>query len=233
MDGKFYAIQQAGKIADVYIFGDITSWAWPEYGEVSGVTLKDEIKGLDVDEINVHINSFGGSVAEGWAIYNTLIEHRAKINTYADGFVASAALYPFLAGDERHASDVSAFYMHKASSYASGYASDLRKAADELDIITNIGKKAFIERAGMLEADVEKLMEDETWLTPEQAAGYGIATDVRKSSQQGQMTQSVAGDVFRMLCGMKQEPEPGKPEEKKEPEKQKPKNKFFERYKKE
>ena len=236
---RFWAIQQlpGSKIADVYIFGDITEWAWPEYGEQSAYTIKEELKALDADEIRVHIDSSGGSVKEGWGIYNTLMEHPARIVTYADGFVASAALYPFLAGDERHASELSAFYMHKASGRASGYASELRKAADEIDFITNIGMNAFLSRAGMKKETVEELMEKETWLTPGQAISYGIATDIIGEGEQPGMMQSVRREIMQKVTGAvypedrKAEP-PKTQEAEKEGEPEPHRNRFFERYRK-
>lgn len=181
-DRKFYAIQQADRAADLYIFGYIVSYPWTELGEASGMSIVNHIKNLDVDEIRVHIDSYGGSVSEGWAIYNALRQHPAKIVAYGDGFVASAALFPFLAGDERIASSLSAYYFHQVMVAASGYASDLRAAADEAEKMTEIGINAFVERTGMDADQVRQLMEAETWLTPAQALDYGIATSITQDA---------------------------------------------------
>jgi len=98
--GKYYALEKNGKEADIYIFGDITSWEWYE-NDVSSYSLVKEIRALgpDVKQINVHINSYGGEVAEGLAIYNTLKNHKAKVRTIVDGFACSAASVVFMAGD--------------------------------------------------------------------------------------------------------------------------------------
>lgn len=174
---QYFAIQQAERTADLYIFGDIVPFAlFP--GEVSGNSLADQLQALDVDTIRVHIDSYGGAVSEGWAIYNALREHPAKIVTYGDGFVASAALYPFLAGDERYASTLSAYFFHQVMTCAEGYASDLRAAADEVDKLTDIGIRAFVERTGMTEETVRQLMDHETWLTPQEALELGVATAI-------------------------------------------------------
>lgn len=174
---QYFAIQQAERTADLYIFGDIVPFAlFP--GEVSGQSLADQLQALDVDTIRVHIDSYGGAVSEGWAIYNALREHPAKIVTYGDGFVASAALYPFLAGDERYASTLSAYFFHQVMTCAEGYASDLRAAADEVDKLTDIGIRAFVERTGMTEETVRQLMDHETWLTPQEALELGVATAI-------------------------------------------------------
>lgn len=175
---QFFAIQQLDRGADIYIFGDIVSYPWTELGEASGMSIVNQIKNLDVDEIRVHIDSYGGSVSEGWAIYNALRQHPAKIVAYGDGFVASAALFPFLAGDERIASSLSAYYFHQVMVAASGYASDLRAAADEAEKMTEIGINAFVERTGMDADQVRQLMQAETWMTPAQALDCGLATSI-------------------------------------------------------
>ena len=179
---KFYQILQADRQADVYIYGDITPERWGE-SDVSAASFANQLRGLDVDEIHVHIDSYGGSVSEGWAIYNALRQNPARVVTYGDGFVASAALYPFLAGDERIASSVSAYYLHQVSTFAGGYPDDLRKAADEIEKMTDIGIQAFVERTGMTADEVRALMESETWLAPQEALEKGIATKIETAEE--------------------------------------------------
>lgn len=178
---KYYAIQQAERAADIYIFGDIVPFEWFD-GDVSANGIKNQIEALDVDEIRVHIDSYGGAVSEGWAIYNALRQHQARVVTYGDGFVASAALFPFLAGDERIASNLSAYYLHQVSVAAQGYAEELREAADEAEKMTEIGINAFVERTGMTADEVRELMEGETWLSPTEALERGLATAIKADS---------------------------------------------------
>lgn len=174
---RYYAIQQLDRVADIYIFGDIVPFEFFD-GDVSAAGIVDEIKDLVVDEIRVHIDSYGGAVSEGWAIYNALRQHPARVVTYGDGFVASAALYPFLAGEERVASNLSAYFFHRVSIRAEGYSDELRAAADEADMMTDIGISAFVERTNMDEAEVRRLMDGETWLTPTEALERGLATSI-------------------------------------------------------
>lgn len=207
---KFYAIQQADRAADLYIFGDIVSYPWTELGEASGMSIVNQIKNLDVDEIRVHIDSYGGSVSEGWAIYNALRQHPAKIVAYGDGFVASAALFPFLAGDERIASSLSAYYFHQVMVAASGYASDLRAAADEAEKMTEIGINAFVERTSMDADKVRQLMQAETWMTPAQALDCGLATSITTDG-----ALPIAQDAKRaVMQRVLNPPDETKPEEK-------------------
>lgn len=195
---RFYAIQRYENSADIHIFSDISDEQW--WGdEVTPNSIVNELKNLQAETINVHINSYGGSVSAGWAIYQALRAHGAHINTYADGFVCSAALYPFLAGDVRHAQSTSAFYLHEVSTGAWGYAEDLRKAAEEAEKLTEIGINAFIERAGMDAETVKDLMSKETWLSPKEAADYGIATDVISAAESGASQSALAAIIQKVM----------------------------------
>lgn len=204
MNGVFQ-IAMSGRRADIYLYGSITNYPWSQ-GSHSAATLVDTIKQLDADEIHLHIDSLGGSVAEGWGMYNALMQHSAKVVTYADGFVASAALYPFLAGDERIANSVSAFYLHEVGSCAEGYASDLRKAADEVELLTDVGINAFTERTGQSKETIAQMMKDETWLAAEKAVELGIATHLQKARPGAGYTQDVRGQVIQKLTAPDQKP---------------------------
>lgn len=204
--------QAAGSKVEIYIFGDVVEEKWCDY-ETSPKSVIDVIQGLDTQEISVYIDSYGGSVAAGWGIYNALRQHPAKVKTYGVGFVASAALYPFLAGDERYASTLSAYYMHEAWTSASGYADELRRAADQIESLTDVGVNAFVERAGMERDKVLELMHEETWLTPEAALELGIATAITQESGSGP-AQSARREIMQRLTQPKQkktntDPEPG------------------------
>lgn len=206
--------QAAGSKVEIYIFGDVVDEQWWS-DETSPKSVGDAIKGLDTQEISVYIDSYGGSVAAGWSIYNALRQHPAKVKTYGVGFVASAALYPFLAGDERYASLLSAYYLHEAWTSASGYADELRRAADQIESLTDVGVNAFVERAGMERDKVLELMHEETWLTPEAALELGIATAITQESRRGP-AQSARREIMQRLTQPLREektpptPKPGK-----------------------
>lgn len=202
MAKKFYSIEQEARVADVYIFGYIVSEQWYE-DEVTAKGFVEEINALDVDLIRVHVDSYGGEVSEGWAMYNALREHHARVDTYADGFVCSAALFPYLAGESRNASILSAFYLHEASTGTYGYAADLRAAADVAEKMTDIGITAFVERAGLDAEKVKELMSAETWLSPEEALELNIATAIIQDNSPG-IQQSAKKAVMQKLTQQRQ-----------------------------
>lgn len=200
MRSTYYTLQQAGREANIYIFGDIVKEVWWE-GDTSAYSLKEQIKSLDADTINVMIDSYGGVVSEGWAIYNELRRHPARIHTYGTGFVASAALYPFMAGDERYAMEPSAYFFHRMLSGAAGNAEDLHKTANELEKLGEISRAAFTENTRLSAEEVLALEQAETWLSPQEALDLGIATAVLRREDTAAVTQSAKGLILqRLLC---------------------------------
>ncbi len=197
---KYYALETSGREADIYIFGDITSWEWLE-NDVSSYTLSKELQGLDVDIINVHINSYGGEVAEGLAIYNMLRNHSAKVKTYCDGFACSIASVIFMAGDERIMNDASLLMIHNAWTSISGNAAELRKQADDLETITQASIEAYKARANIDEAKIKELMDAETWILPSEALEWGFATGIIEAAETNKAAASARRALFSIITG--------------------------------
>lgn len=202
MKNKYYALSTSDNgVADIYIFGDITSWEWLE-SDVSSYTLAKEIKELkDVSQINVHINSYGGEVAEGLAIYNSLKNHSAKVVTICDGFACSAASVVFMAGDERIMNNASLLMVHNAWMFTAGNSAQLRKDADDLDTITQASINAYMERVEIDEDKLKELLDNETWILPADALEMGFATSIinASSASEGKAAASVRTKLFKLV----------------------------------
>lgn len=184
MNRKYFALEKTEHTATITIYGDICSWAWEELGEMSAQILSKQLEALgDVNEINVYINSYGGEVAEGLAIYNALRRHKAKIRTFCDGFACSIASVIFMAGDERIMNEASLLMIHNAWTWASGNAAELRKQAEDLDKITQASVEAYKARSSLKEEDIKALMDAETWILPSEALEYGFATAIEKTEK--------------------------------------------------
>lgn len=201
MPKPYFQLQQSGQSADIYLFGDIVDDAY--WGsETSPYSLVNQLNSLapDVTEIALHIDCYGGSVSAGWGIYNVLRQKQGvTVRTYADGFVASAAIYPFLAGKERFANSVSAFYFHPVLSVAYGYADDLRAEADAIDKMTEIGMQALVDVAGLSQDAARELVDSKTWYSPQQMLDMGIATAITGKSDAAGAQQSARAAVIRQL----------------------------------
>lgn len=201
MKKPYFSMEKVENEAYVNIYGDITSWAWEELGEVSAATLSKQLAELgDVSKINVYINSYGGEVAEGLAIYNALKRHKAKVVTYCDGFAASIASVIFMAGDERIMNDSSLLMVHNAWSWGEGNAEQLRKQADDLDKITQASIIAYKAHSTLTEEEIKNLLDNETWILPEEALEYGFATSIEKTEQKAanQSAKARLVDIVKM-----------------------------------
>lgn len=194
---RFYTIQQQGRTAELAIFGPIRSLQWEE-NDVTAWNILQELRALDADEIHVHINCPGGSVGEAFAIYNVLREHPARVTTYADGYVASAAIYPFLAGERRVANPVSAFYFHPVQMEAYGSPEELRKAASQAELLTEQGIKAF-EAAGVSKEAARELVARDDFAAPEEMVTLGVATELGQQDDAENASQSILPMVAQLL----------------------------------
>ena len=196
---RYYSLYQEEKKADIYIYGDITSWPWYE-DEVSSYTLSKELQELgDVEEINIFINSYGGEVAEGLAIYNALKRHNAKINTYVDGFACSIASVIFMAGDNRYMSDTSLLMIHNAWTYTHGNAEELKKQAEDLEKITQASINAYMKHLNIEEEELKELMDNETWLNSTDAIEKGFASELIEPEDSLVANQSIRNKVSQKL----------------------------------
>ena len=165
--------------ADLYFYGDIVSdwWgAWQNEDQYPDA-IKNFLSEHATKDINVYINSGGGSVFAGIAIYNMLKRHAAthKVTVHVDGLAGSIASIFAFAGSERPVIPANAFLMiHNPWTWAEGNAEDLRKIADDLDQIATGIVNIYEEnlKEGVTIEEIKELMEKETWLNGAQAAEY-------------------------------------------------------------
>lgn len=207
MENKYFMASEQDGTLEILIYGDITSWAWDE-SDVSSYNLARVIEKSGASRIRVKINSYGGEVAEGLAIYNSLKNHPACVETICDGFACSAASIVFMAGDTRIMNDASLLMIHHAWSYARGNAEELRKAADDLEKISDTAAQAYRLVMAISEEKLQELLENESWITPQEALEYGFATGMGAESIEEQPQHSARKRVFDQLVAGRQEPAP-------------------------
>ncbi len=195
--------------ADLYIYGDIYEGAhvWNAFTGVDcgtdSLELVDALNQLpaEVGEVNVHINSYGGDVSEGVAIYTALRNCGRTVNTYVDGFACSIASVVLMAGERRVMGPASLVMVHDPWMKATGNAEELRKAAEDLDVIGQASRAAYMGRVAISAEELDRLMREETWLGAEQAVEYGFATEVAADPDENRPSQHVRDRMVRMLAG--------------------------------
>lgn len=185
MTNKFWNmyvdVTDEAEVGEIDLFGDISDATW--WGdEITPKQFKDDLDNLgDVNELAIHINSGGGDVFAGFAIYNMLARHKAHKTVYIDGLAASIASLIAMAGDEIVMPRNSMLMIHNAWAMIAGNAGELRKMADELDKVDGVLRSTYVAKTGLEEAEIADLMANETWFTANDAVEKGFATSVEES----------------------------------------------------
>lgn len=170
-------IGAAGTEYELLIYGDIGDSWWGE--SVTALAIVQQLQALDatVTQINVRINSYGGSVSDGIAIYNALKRHSARKVVTVDGVAMSSASLIAMAGDEIQMPATSLLMIHAPWGVAQGNAQDMRVMADVLDTYAAAMAGAYSSKTGKPKADMLALLQDgqDHYYTGEQAVAEGYA----------------------------------------------------------
>lgn len=163
------------------------------YDEIGyfGITAQDfvnDIQGIDSPSITVHLNTPGGDVFDGLAIYNALKQHPANITIVVDGLAASIGSIIAMAGDKVVMARTAQMMIHDAWSMGIGNAKDMRKTADLLDKTSENLASVYAERTGVSTEVWRAKMLDETWFSADEAVEAGLADEVQSSSSKAKNT---------------------------------------------
>jgi ATP-dependent Clp protease, protease subunit len=156
--------------------GEVELSLYDEIGSF-GIGAKEfiaELKEHKDQHIHLRINSPGGEIVEGSAIYNALTRHKGGLTVHIDALAASMASVIAMSGDPVYMSDNALLMIHNPWTLAAGEAKDLRKQADLLDTMKSNLIRAYQKKSGMEEKAIAKLMDEETWLDAVEAVALGF-----------------------------------------------------------
>ncbi|MCO7477547.1 ATP-dependent Clp protease proteolytic subunit [Stenotrophomonas maltophilia] len=166
-----------GGEAELLIYGPIGDYFWGE--GVTAASVVEQLAGTTASVINVRINSDGGVVTDGLAIYNALKQHPATINVTVDGVAASIASLIAMAGSTRRMHENTMLMLHGPQGGGWGFAGDLRERADQIDVY---GRQMLVSYSGRAKnpADIETMLTDrrDHWLTASEALALGLVSEV-------------------------------------------------------
>lgn len=186
---KFFQFTKKNEdVTELTVFGDITSLKWEE-SDVTAYDFVEELKAIATSKLTVRINSYGGEVSQGLAIYNALQRFPGEVTTVCEGFACSIASVIFMAGTNRMMPRTSLLMIHNAWTMAAGNSADFRKAADDLEKITQPSIEIYKASSILEESAIKKMMDEETWITADEAFSYGFATEIIESETK-QMVES-------------------------------------------
>lgn len=172
---KFYAMESTGNNeTTVTLYDEIGA-----FGAGSKEFLGDLSK-LAGQHIHLRINSPGGSVVEGTAIYNALRRHQGGLTVHIDAMAASMASVIAMAGSPVYIADNALLMIHNPWTVSMGESKDLRKEADLLDKLKVNLRNAYVRKTGMNETDISAMMDAETWLDAVEAVALGFADAIEE-----------------------------------------------------
>ena len=184
--------------AEVFIFDEIGFF---------GVTAQEfvkEISAIKASNIDLRLNTPGGNVFEGMAIFNALQSHPAKITTHIDGLAASIGSVIALAGDEINMAKNAFMMIHESWTIVLGGAADLRKEAEVLDKIDLMIADVYAAHTGEDLEVISQLMAEETWFTAQEAFDIGLIDNIiGESNQENHFDLSVFNHAPKELISAK------------------------------
>ena len=203
---KFQNSAYGSSEATLYIYGDIVTydlgdWNWPD--DVVPSKFKNELNALgNVGTIHVRINSGGGSVFGAYAIMNLLKSHKARIITYNDGLVSSAATFIAMAGDKIVSALASVWMVHLPSVIVRDSrldVNDLEKLKSRLITVGGNMVDIYHARTGISKVALEKMMQDETWMTGAEAKEKGFVDEVTDMEVAASLSTDAKSATFNGL----------------------------------
>lgn len=207
---KVRALAIKAKAAEILVMDVIGEDFWTG-GGVTAKRVKEQLDALgEVEEITVRINSPGGNVWDGLAIYNLLKQHSAKVLVFVDALAASAASVIAMAGDKITMGEGAQIMIHNASTFAWGDGDDLRKAADVTDRVNAEMIAIYASRSSMSAKQIESAMNEETWFNPQEAidAGFADESTAAKPEEKAEREEAAMASWHAMTSKFKRAPAP-------------------------
>lgn len=174
-----FEIRAAGESeAELLIYGDIGESWWGE--SVTAKETAEQLSALDVETIVVRINSYGGAVADGVAIFNALRSHAAEIKVRIDGVAVSIASLIAMAGDTVEMAENALFMVHAPWGGAVGNSKELREYADVLDTYAKAMSSSYVRKTGQEMETIMDLLTDgkDHYYTAEEAKDFGYVDNI-------------------------------------------------------
>ena len=234
---EFKQLATSPDTLQLYIYSEVMGdyWDWEAWeavkSETSAEYFAEQLNAYpNAKQIDIYINSLGGSCYEGNGIYAMLKRHPAHKTVYIDGSACSIASVIAMAGDEVIMSRNAVMMIHNAWTSIDGNSAKLRQAADQLDKLNAAARQAYLSKCGdkLDEKALIKLMDNESYLTAAECIAYGLADKYSNTDGDANMStvnignckifsERLAAVKAAAIRGAGQTPEPKTEQPKNEP----------------
>jgi ATP-dependent Clp protease protease subunit len=169
---SWYQIKAQTENSEIWLYDEIGLWG------IKAKDFIDELNMIKSPKISMHINSPGGEVFDGAAMYNAIKRHPAFVTTYIDGIAASEASIIALAGDKVIMAKNAIYMMHNPSGLVIGTSETMRETADILDKIRDTMVGTYMDKCGKTKVEIISLLDKGTWMNGPEAKDAGFVDEV-------------------------------------------------------
>lgn len=168
------------------IISDDIAWIYDLFGEsyTSPAKIHEALNEANGEDVDIDINSYGGDVFAGSEIYSAIRAYQGSVKIHVVGLAASAASVIACAA-KSDISPTAQIMVHNVSTFAAGDHNEMDKTSRMLKQANRAIAAAYVDKSGMSESDALQMMDVETWLTAEDAVGYGLIDEISQSHNAG------------------------------------------------
>lgn len=191
----------------LYDYVSVDEWGWQDFncigsGRLSAQSIVQQIVDAGDDDLKIKINSVGGSVFDGFAIYNALKAAPGRKEVRIEGLAASIASVIAMAGDEITICQAAMIMIHKPTIdifwCGNMNADDLQREANALTQIEAVLNDIYATRTGLSATKIANMINAETWLTPDMALTLGFSDSIEKTiTEPAEITQPAFNHLFK------------------------------------
>lgn len=184
-----YKVENKADESTVYLYDEISWWG------IDASQFVKDLNNISSGTIHLRVNSPGGSVFDGTAIYNALKQHKAKVIAHVDGLAASIASVIIMAADEIRMGDNAFLMIHEPWSMVAGNADMMRQEAELLDKVAGTIANTYVNKTGKDGQEIKDLMAAETWFTAEEALEAGFIDVIDKDKPEKAQAKATIFDL--------------------------------------
>ena len=160
-------------------------------GGITTAQIEEVLNNESNKPLNIYINSYGGEVFEGFAIYNMLKRYKGFKTVVVDGIAASIASVIAMCGDKVVMNEASMMMIHNASGVCIGNAEEMQKVVNALEQMNEVIRDVYRARTNLTDERLEELMNNETFMSAKECVEYGFADTILENNSEERLTNQI------------------------------------------
>ena len=161
-------------------------------GGISADDFRDCLKDHAGSDVTISLDSQGGSVSDGLAMYNAIMQHDGEVTIHIDTIAASIATVICCAANKVIINSTAKYMVHRCWTQAIGNCKDFRSTADVMEMMDRDIAASYADKTGMGEEELLAMMDAETWMSPEEAVAQGFADEINKIERKAPVKKAEA-----------------------------------------